>query len=125
MPPPISALCTLPSMPARPAFLSRIAAAAVLVLIWAAFFWRVLTPNPADRLTFQQGDFTLQFLAYRQIAFASLAQGGLPTIAECLYAGHPFQADPQAQLLYPPVLGAMLIGRALGKHIRCAPSSSK
>lgn len=114
MPPPISALCTLPSMPARPAFLSRIAAAAVLVLIWAAFFWRVLTPNPADRLTFQQGDFTLQFLAYRQIAFASLAQGGLPTIAECLYAGHPFQADPQAQLLYPPVLGAMLIGRALG-----------
>jgi hypothetical protein len=101
-------------MPARPAYFRRFAAPALLVLIWAAFFWRILTPNPADRLTFQQGDFTLQFLAYRQMAFASLTQGNFPTIVECLYSGHPFQADPQAQLLYPPVLGAMLLGRALG-----------
>jgi len=101
-------------MPFRSALLRRAAAPVLLVAIWAAFFWRVLTPNAADRMTFQQGDFTLQFLAYRQMAYDSLAHGKFPSIAECLYAGHPFQADPQAQLLYPPVLGAMLIGRVFG-----------
>ncbi|MCS6827733.1 MAG: hypothetical protein NZ553_14055, partial [Caldilinea sp.] len=95
----------------------RLAAAApivILVLLWALFFWRILTPAPADRLTFHQGDFTLQFLAYRQLAYRQLAAGRFPVIEECLYSGHPFQADPQSQVLYPPVLAAMLIGRALG-----------
>ncbi|MCS6849279.1 MAG: YfhO family protein [Anaerolineae bacterium] len=95
----------------------RLAAAApivILMLLWALFFWRILTPVPADRLTFQQGDFTLQFLAYRQLAYRQLAAGRFPVIEECLYSGHPFQADPQSQVLYPPVLAAMLIGRALG-----------
>lgn len=86
----------------------------VLVLLWALFFWRILTPAPADRLTFQQGDFTLQFLAYRQLAYRQLIAGRFPVIEECLYSGHPFQADPQSQVLYPPVLAALLIGRALG-----------
>lgn len=95
----------------------RLGAAApllALVLLWALFFWRILTPAPADRLTFQQGDFTLQFLAYRQLAYRQLVAGRFPVIEECLYSGHPFQADPQSQVLYPPVLAAMLIGRALG-----------
>jgi hypothetical protein len=86
----------------------------VIITLWAAFFWRILTPNLADRLTFQQGDFTLQFLAYRQMAFAQVSQGRIPVIEECIYAGHPFQADPQSQVLYPPVLASMLMGRALG-----------
>lgn len=85
-----------------------------LLLLWALFFWRILTPQPADRLTFQQGDFTLQFLAYRQLAYRQLAAGRFPVIEECLYSGHPFQADPQSQVLYPPVLATLLIGRALG-----------
>jgi hypothetical protein len=87
---------------------------AVLILLWLLFFWRILTPVQADRLTFQQGDFTLQFLAYRQMAFRQFAEGRFPVIEECLYSGHPFQADPQSQVLYPPVLAAMLLGRALG-----------
>ena len=78
------------------------------------FFWRILTPVLADRLTFQQGDFTLQFLAYRQLAFQQIQLGVLPVFEECLYSGYPFQADPQSQVLYPPVLGFMLLGRALG-----------
>ncbi len=85
-----------------------------IVLLWLLFFWRVITPVEADRLTFQQGDFTLQFLAYRQMAFEQLSQGRLPVIEECLYSGHPFLADPQSQVLYPPALGLMQIGRALG-----------
>jgi hypothetical protein len=82
--------------------------------MWALFFWRVLTPNAADQLTFEPGDFTLQFLAYRQMAFRQFAQGILPVLEECLYSGHPFQADPQSQVLYPPVLALMLLGQVLG-----------
>ncbi len=85
-----------------------------IVLLWLLFFWRVITPVEADRLTFQQGDFSLQFLAYRQLAFNQLSQGRFPVIEECLYSGHPFQADPQSQVLYPPVLALMGIGLALG-----------
>jgi hypothetical protein len=86
----------------------------VIFLAWVLFFWRILTPVQADRLTFQQGDFTLQFLAYRQMAYRQLTAGQFPTIEECLYSGYPFQADPQSQVLYPPVIGTMLVGRALG-----------
>ena len=86
----------------------------ILVLMWLLFYWRILTPNLADRLTFQSGDFTLQFLAYRQMAFRQFAAGIFPVLEECLYSGHPFQPDPQSQVLYPPVLGLMLLGRALG-----------
>lgn len=102
-----------PASPARRAAKS-LAPILTIVLLWLLFFWRVITPAAADRLTFQQGDFTLQFLAYRQLAFHQFAQGRFPLIEECLYSGHPFQADPQSQVLYPPVLATMLIGRALG-----------
>jgi hypothetical protein len=102
-----------PASPAR-RIAKSLAPILAIVLLWLLFFWRVITPASADRLTFQQGDFTLQFLAYRQLAFNQFAQGHLPVIEDCLYSGHPFQADPQAQVLYPPVLLTMLIGRALG-----------
>jgi hypothetical protein len=86
----------------------------IIIAVWALFFWRVLTPVDADRLTFQQGDFTLQFLAYRQMAYRQLAEGHFPVFEECLYSGYPFQADPQSQVLYPPVAGTMALGRLLG-----------
>ena len=86
----------------------------VLCLLWSLFFWRILTPSEADRLTFQQGDFTHQFLAYRRMAYRQFLAGRFPVIEECLYSGYPFQADPQSQVLYPPVLALMLLGRALG-----------
>ncbi|MDW8293515.1 MAG: YfhO family protein [Anaerolineae bacterium] len=86
----------------------------VLIGLWALFFWRIFTPDPSARLTFQHGDFTLQFLAYRQVAFRHLREGRFPLFEPCLYSGYPFQADPQSQMLYPPVLLTMLAGRALG-----------
>ena len=76
----------------------------IIFAAWLLFFWRILTPITADRLTFQQGDFTLQFLAYREIAFSQIASGHLPVFTECLYGGYPFQADPQSQVLYPPIM---------------------
>ncbi|MCS6774059.1 MAG: hypothetical protein NZ693_08105, partial [Thermoflexales bacterium] len=87
---------------------------AALIGLWFLFFWRVLVATGSDRLTFQQGDFTLQFLAYRQLAYRQLSQGHFPVFEECLYSGYPFQADPQSQVLYPPVLIALLLGQALG-----------
>lgn len=63
---------------------------------------------------FEHGDFTLQFLAFRRLAYTQYAQGGVPVFEECLYAGYPFQQDPQAQVLYPPVVAMMQLGRALG-----------
>ncbi|MCL5999345.1 MAG: YfhO family protein [Chloroflexi bacterium] len=86
----------------------------VILAAWLLFFWRILTPVASDRLTFQQGDFTLQFLAYRQMAYRQLNLGQFPIFEECLYSGYPFQADPQSQVLYPPVLGTMVLGRLLG-----------
>ena len=85
----------------------------VIVFAWSLFFWRVLTPVSADRLTFQQGDFTLQFLAYREIAYNQILNERLPVFTECLYSGYPFQADPQSQVLYPPVMFLMLLGKTL------------
>ena len=83
-------------------------------MLWLLFFWRILTPNLADRLTFQQGDFTQQFLAYRQMAYRQIVAGHFPSFEDCLYSGYTFQADPQSQVLYPPVMGMLLLGRALG-----------
>lgn len=85
-----------------------------MVLLWLLYFWRILTPNVADRLTFQHGDFTMQFLAYRQMAFRQILAGHFPSFEECLYSGYPFQADPQSQVLYPPVMAMMQLGRLLG-----------
>lgn len=85
-----------------------------MMTLWIFFFWRILTPNLNDRLTFLlNGDFTLQFLAYRQLGFHQLAQGLMPFVEECIYSGHPFLADPQSQILYPPVLAIMTLGRIL------------
>ncbi len=86
----------------------------VLVAAWALFFWRFAAPNPADRLTYPPGDFSQQFGVFRDIAYQSLAVGRLPLWADCLYAGYPFHADPQAQLFYPPVWLVYLILRAQG-----------
>ena len=94
--------------------IAPIAPIAVIVVLWLLFFWRILTPNLADRLTFQQGDFTQQFLAYRQMAYRQIVAGHFPSFEDCLYSGYPFQADPQSQVLYPPVMGMLLLGRALG-----------
>lgn len=86
----------------------------IITSAWLLFFGRMIFLPEAERLTFQQGDFTLQFLAYRQLAYRQLREGRFPVIEECLYAGHPFQADPQSQVLYPPVLASMALGLWLG-----------
>ncbi len=70
--------------------------------MWGIFFWPYLLPFPG-RVTFPAGDFTYQFFIYRDIAYRALAVGHWPGWADCIFAGYPFQADPQSQLFYPPI----------------------
>jgi hypothetical protein len=70
-----------------------------LLLVWLLFFWRYL----AGQVTFPAGDFTYQFFVFRDIAYRALAAGHLPLWSDCFFAGYPFHADPQSQLLYPPI----------------------
>ena len=85
----------------------------ILIALWLLFFWRYFIPT-ADRVTFPDGDFTLQFFVFRDIAYRAIAQGHLPLWANCLMAGYPFQADPQSQLFYPPIWISFSILKLLG-----------
>jgi len=85
----------------------------ILAALWLLFFWRYFIPT-ADRVTFPDGDFTLQFFVFRDIAYRAIAQGHLPLWANCLMVGYPFQADPQSQLFYPPIWISFSILKLLG-----------
>ena len=74
----------------------------VLLGVWALFFWRFAAPE-ADRVTYPAGDFSQQFGVFRDLAYRAAIGGRLPLWAECLWSGYPFQADPQAQVFYPPI----------------------
>jgi Bacterial membrane protein YfhO len=79
----------------------------------ALFFWRILTPNPADRAQFPPGDFTDQFYAFRLYEARALAAGRLPLWSENINSGHPFLADVQAAVYYPIGLANTLVNVAL------------
>lgn len=85
---------------------------AVLLGLWALFFWRLAAP--ADRLMYLPGDFTETFWQFRALNYRAWAQGGLALWAECLYAGYPLHADPQAQMFYPPAWVTALMLRLQG-----------
>jgi hypothetical protein len=76
----------------------------ILVLLWGLFSWRFLTPNEADRLAFPEGDFSHHYYVYRAFAYRELASGRFPFWMDCVFAGYPFQADPQSALFYPPAM---------------------
>ena len=76
----------------------------ILVLLWGLFSWRFLTPNEADRVAFPEGDFSHHYYVYRAFAYEQLSAGRFPLWMDCVFAGYPFQADPQSALFYPPVL---------------------
>ncbi len=74
---------------------------AALVLL---FFWRIITPRLEDRAVFPPGDFTDQFWAFRMYEARAFAQGRLPLWSENFNSGHPFLADVQSAVYYPPSL---------------------
>ena len=93
----------------------------ILALLPCLFFWRLITPNPADRLVIAAGDFTEQYFPLRAFTAQAWVRGQLPLWNPYLYGGQPALADIQSGALYPPhVLEALLLGwggSVLGQEI--------
>jgi hypothetical protein len=92
----------------RRSWIRELLAPAVLLLVTAGFFWRILfTPDawkPAGG-----GDLvSFLFPSYR-FAATSLRSGTLPLWQPHLYGGAPFLADMQTGLFYPPNLLLFLL----------------
>ncbi len=85
-----------------------------LGLLAALFFWRILTPNLADRASFPPGDFARQFWAFSTFEARELAAGHLPLWNPYTYSGAPFWADIQSAVLYPLSLVTVVLAGAGG-----------
>ena len=86
----------------------------LLALLVALFFWRILTPNLADRNSFPPGDFSYQFWAFSTFEARELSAGRLPLWNPYTYAGAPFWADIQSAVLYPLSLLTLLLSGPWG-----------
>jgi hypothetical protein len=84
---------------------------AVLVTL---FYWRILTPDLADRQSFPPGDFSAQFWAFATFEVRELSQGRLPLWNPYTFAGAPFWADVQTAVFYPPSLLTLLLSAPWG-----------
>jgi hypothetical protein len=93
---------------------SHILVAALLAGLCLLFFWRVLTPVAVDRGFFPSGDFTDQFYVFSVFEARQLLQGHLPLWNPYTYGGHPFLADIQSAIFYPPSLLTILLSAPWG-----------
>ena len=86
--------------------IKRADALAVLALIalWLLYFWRIFTPSDQDALSLTEGDFSGQFVAFMGYQVERLGEGEVPLWNPYNYAGHPFLADTQSAVFYPPRL---------------------
>jgi hypothetical protein len=83
----------------------------MLALLPCLFFWRLLTPNPADRMAIAAGDFTEQYFPLRAFAAQEWVRGQVPLWNPYLFGGQPALADIQSGALYPPhLLESLLLG---------------
>jgi hypothetical protein len=85
---------------ARPDTLAVLA----LILLWLLYFWRIFTPSAGDALSLREGDFSGQFVAFFGYQVERLAEGEVPLWNPYNNAGHPFLADTQSAVFYPPRL---------------------
>jgi hypothetical protein len=90
------------------------AALILLAVLVALFFWRILTPNLADRASFPPGDFSRQFWAFATFEVRELSAGRMPLWNPYTYAGAPFWADIQSAVLYPISLLTLLLSGPWG-----------
>ncbi len=90
----------------------------LIILIFAGlvalFYWRILTPNLADRQSFPPGDFHAQFWAFSTLEVHELSQGRLPLWNPYTFAGAPFWADVQAAVFYPFSMLTILLSAPWG-----------
>jgi hypothetical protein len=87
-------------------------ATALLILtgLWAFFFWRAV----AGEVSLPEGDFSGQFLAFGAYQARRLLAGEIPLWNPYNFAGHPFIADTQAAVFYPPRLVTIALSSLFG-----------
>lgn len=90
-------------MTARRWWADGLSAALLAALCWL-FYWRALTPNPLDQVSFVEGDFSGQFVAFAHYQAQRLGAGEVPLWNPYNLGGHPFLADAQSAVFYPPRL---------------------
>lgn len=86
----------------------------LIVTLWLlvlVFFWRIFTPNLADKMRFAGGDFSHVFYPARYYVAKSLWQGRLPLWNPHVAGGYPHYADPQAATFYPISLATALLSK--------------
>lgn len=86
----------------------------LLFLLCLLFFWRDLPLAGVDYRGFAAGDFGNQFYAFASYKAARLHAGQLPLWSPYALSGHPFLADIQSAVFYPPGLLTMLVTAATG-----------
>lgn len=77
---------------------------ALLAALCWLFYWRLLTPNALDQVSFVEGDFSGQFVAFAHYQAQRLGAGEVPLWNPYNLGGHPFLADTQSAVFYPPRL---------------------
>ncbi|HEY3079691.1 MAG TPA: YfhO family protein [Chloroflexota bacterium] len=96
---------------ALPAWVRTAGLVGTLALLPFALTWRLWTPVGVDRRWITAGDFSDQFFPFARYVGEELRAGRLPLWNPYLLGGHPFQADPQTAVFYPPSsLLALLLG---------------
>ncbi len=91
----------------------RLDVALILILAFLPFlfFWRLVTPNPADRMVIASGDFTEQYFPLRAFVAQQWVRGEIPLWNPYLFGGQPALADIQSGALYPPhLLQSLILG---------------
>jgi len=84
-------------------------AMAFLLVVTLLFHWPLITPDLARRQSYPDGDFYVQFHAFASYEHDRLWAGELPLWNPYTFGGHPFLADVQAAVFYPPSLLAILL----------------
>jgi len=100
--------------------LADAAALVILTLLWSFYFWRVLTPDPNNQVSLPQGDYSGQFFAFGDYQARRLLAGEIPLWNPYNNAGHPFLADTQSAVFYPPRLITIVISHWLRLELCCA-----
>ena len=93
---------------------SQILAALLLCGLCLLFFWRIITPFVEDRGYFPSGDFVDQFYVFRVFEARHVLAGQIPLWNPYTYSGHPFLADIQSAVFYPPALLTIFLGGPWG-----------
>ena len=86
-----------------------VTAVVCLVVGMSLLYWPLITPDQARRASFPEGDFYDQFYAFARYEHSRLWAGELPLWNPYTFGGHPFLADIQSAVFYPPSLLVMLL----------------